>query len=66
MQIDDKNGGSANVVCVDLGHADNVTISAAIDKGVKFSDLIEVACLNADGSCADGFAASNADGNMAC
>ena len=66
MQTDDKNGGSANVEWVDLGHADNATVSAAIENGVKFSDLFDVADLNADGSCAEGFTASNADGSMEC
>jgi secreted PhoX family phosphatase len=66
VQTSADNGGAATVEWIDLGHADDATVQAGIDKGVKFSDLFEVAEFNADGSCPEGFSASNADGYKEC
>lgn len=65
-QTSADNGGAATVEWIDLGHADDASVQAGIDKGVKFSDLFDVAEFNADGSCPEGFTGSNADGNMEC
>lgn len=66
VQTSDEGVGAANLEWIDLGHADDATIQAAIEKGVKFSDLFETADLNEDGSCAEGFASSNAEGRAEC
>ncbi|MGV8988086.1 MAG: PhoX family protein [Cypionkella sp.] len=66
VQTSAENGGEAKVEWIDLGHADDASVQAGIAKGVKFSDLFEVGAFNADGSCPEGFAASNADGNLEC
>jgi uncharacterized protein len=66
VQTSDENGGAANLEWVDLGHADQATVQAALEKGVKFSDMFEVAEYNADGSCPEGFASSNAEGRAEC
>lgn len=66
VQTSADNGGAATVQWIDLGHADDATIKAAIDKGTKFADLFEAADLNADGSCPEGFLASNAEGRLEC
>jgi secreted PhoX family phosphatase len=36
------NGGKANLTWIRLGHATNAEIKAAVDAGVKFSDLFDV------------------------
>ncbi|MBC7735734.1 MAG: DUF839 domain-containing protein [Candidatus Saccharibacteria bacterium] len=66
VQTSAENGGTAKVEWIDLGHADNASVQAGIDKGLKFSDLFDVADFNADGSCPEGFTGSNADGNLEC
>jgi secreted PhoX family phosphatase len=66
VQTSADNGGAATVEWIDLGHADDASVQAGIDKGVKFSDLFDVAEFNADGSCPEGFTGSNADGNKEC
>lgn len=66
MQTSAENGGSADLEWVDLGHASDDEIHAAIEKAPKFSDLFEVAELAEDGSCPDGFAPSNAEGVLQC
>lgn len=66
VQTSDEGAGAANLEWVDLGHADDKTIAEALAKGVKFSDMFEVAEFNADGSCPEGFAASNAEGRAEC
>lgn len=65
-QTSAENGGAATVKWIDLGHADDASVQAGIDKGVKFSDLFDVAEFNADGTCPEGFSGTNADGNMEC
>lgn len=66
VQTSDANGGAATLEWVDLGHADQATVQAALEKGVKFSDMFDVADYNADGSCPEGFASSNAEGRAEC
>jgi uncharacterized protein len=66
VQTSDEGAGAANLEWVDLGHADDKTIAEALAKGVKFSDMFEVAEFNADGSCPEGFASSNAEGRAEC
>jgi uncharacterized protein len=62
-QTSDQNGGAADIEWVDLGHSDDATILAAIDKGTRFSDLFETAEYNADGRCPEGFLSSTAVGS---
>ena len=66
VQTSADNGGSANIEWVDLGHGDNATVAAAIDKGTKFSDLFETADIADDGKCPEGFKSSNAEGRAEC
>lgn len=66
VQTSDEGVGAANIEWVDMGHADDATIQAAIEKGTKFSDLFETADLAEDGSCPEGFASSNAEGAAEC
>jgi len=66
VQTSADNGGAANLEWVNLGHSDDATVAAALASGVKFSDLFEVAEFNADGSCPEGFASSNAEGRAEC
>lgn len=66
VQTSAEDGGAATVQWIDLGHADNATIRAAIDKGTKFADIFETADLNADGTCPEGFLSSTAEGRLEC
>ena len=66
VQTSAENGGAAKVERIDLGHADDASVQAGIDKGLKFHDMFDVAEFNADGSCPEGFTGSNADGNLEC
>jgi uncharacterized protein len=66
VQTSADNGGAATLEWIDLGHADDATIAAAIEKGTKFSDMFETADLNADGTCPEGFLSSNAEGRLEC
>ncbi len=66
VQTADQNGGAADIEWVDLGHGDDVTILAAINKGTRFSDIFDTADFNADGSCPEGFLSSNAEGRAEC
>lgn len=65
-QTSDEGVGSAEIDWINLGHADDATIQAAIEKGVQFSDMFETADLAEDGSCPEGFSASNAEGAAEC
>jgi secreted PhoX family phosphatase len=42
-QTDGKNFGSAKISWIKLGHATDAEIKAIVDKGIKFSDIWEVA-----------------------
>lgn len=66
VQTSADNGGAADVQWIDLGHSDAATVQAALDKGVTFADLFDVAEFNADGTCPEGFSASNAGGRLEC
>ena len=66
LQTSDQNGGAASVEWIDLGHADDATVRAALTKGTKFSDLFETAESNAKGTCPEGFLSSNAAGRAEC
>ena len=41
MQRDDKNGGTAYLAWVNLGHANNSEMQNALDKKLKFSDIFD-------------------------
>lgn len=66
VQTSADNGGAATLEWIDLGHATDAQIAEMIAKKPKFSDIFEVAELGADGSCADGFAPSNAEAVQQC
>ncbi len=66
VQTSADNGGAAMIEWIGLGHADDATVRAAIDKGVRFSDLFDTADLNAGGTCPEGFLSSNAEGRLEC
>ncbi|MCX8508786.1 MAG: DUF839 domain-containing protein, partial [Rhodobacteraceae bacterium] len=65
-QTSADKGGAAALGWVDLGHADDAAIKAAIDKGTRFADIFDTADFNADGSCPEGFSAANAEGRLEC
>ncbi|MET3287477.1 UNVERIFIED_CONTAM: secreted PhoX family phosphatase [Brevibacillus sp. OAP136] len=48
-QTDDKDGGSANLKWIQLGHATDEEIKEYIDKGIKFSDIFEISDKDAEG-----------------
>ena len=66
VQTSDAGAGAANLEWVDLGHADNASVQALIENGTKFSDIFETADIADDGSCGEGFMASNAEGRAEC
>ncbi len=43
MQTDGENFGSAKLTWIKLGHGSNAEIKAMVDKGIKFSDIWDVA-----------------------
>lgn len=66
VQTSDEGAGTADIEWIDLGHADDATIGAAINAGTTFADLFDVAEMGADGTCPDGFLGSNAAGRAEC
>jgi secreted PhoX family phosphatase len=60
------SGGSALLSWINLGHADNETIQAAIEGGTTFSDIFEVADPNEDQTCPDGFTSVNTTDGHEC
>ncbi|NLK66853.1 MAG: DUF839 domain-containing protein [Campylobacteraceae bacterium] len=64
-QTDDKNGGSADLEWISLGHATNAEIEKAINDGIKFADMFETAEFK-DDTCPAGFTPTkaNADSNQ--
>ncbi|WP_172327916.1 PhoX family phosphatase [Mangrovicoccus sp. HB161399] len=66
VQTSAEGAGAADLDWVDLGHADDASIQAAIEKGTKFSDIFETAEFNAGGTCPEGFLSSNAEGAAEC
>ncbi|MCC0030274.1 MAG: DUF839 domain-containing protein [Brucellaceae bacterium] len=65
-QTSDEGAGAADLEWVDLGHADDASVQKLIEAGTKFSDIFETADMADDGSCGDGFMASNAEGRAEC
>ena len=65
-QTSGEGGGAADMAWVDLGHADDASVQTLIEAGTKFSDIFEVGDMNDDGTCADGFTSSNAEGRSEC
>ncbi|WCN38898.1 PhoX family protein [Aneurinibacillus uraniidurans] len=43
IQTSEKNGGTANLQWIQLGHAADQEVKQYIDKGIKFSDIFETA-----------------------
>lgn len=66
VQTSDVGAGAANIEWIDLGHADDASVQAAIEAGTTFADLFDVQDVAADGSCAAGFHGSNAEGRAEC
>jgi secreted PhoX family phosphatase len=66
VQTSDAGVGAANLEWVDLGHADDASVQKLIEAGTTFSDIFETADIADDGSCAEGFLASNAEGRAEC
>ncbi|WP_026381246.1 PhoX family protein [Afifella pfennigii] len=65
-QTSGEGAGKADLSWVDLGHSDTAAVAKALADGVTFSDLFEVADIADDGSCAEGFSPSNAEGRAEC
>lgn len=65
-QTSAEGAGAANISWVDLGHASDADLVAALKFGVKFSDIFDVAKFKDDGSCPEGFMSSNAEGRAEC
>lgn len=65
-QTSAENGGAADLSWVDLGHGDDASVRKFIDEGISFSDIFETADMADDGTCGDGFMASNAEGRSEC
>ncbi|WP_295530601.1 alkaline phosphatase PhoX [uncultured Thioclava sp.] len=65
-QTSDQDGGAADLEWVDLGHADDASVQKAIESGIQFSDIFETAEIGDDGTCPEGFSATNAKGNAEC
>ncbi|WP_096785893.1 PhoX family phosphatase [Rhodobacter sp. CZR27] len=66
VQTSDEGAGAATLEWIDLGHADDATIRAAIEKGVQFPDIFETADMAEDGTCPEGFLSSNAEDRAEC
>ncbi|PTW51410.1 PhoX family protein [Rhodovulum kholense] len=66
VQTSDDGAGAADLEWIDLGHADDASIQAAIEADTKFSDIFETAPMADDGSCPDGFLSSNAEDRAEC
>ncbi|KGB81511.1 hypothetical protein JT55_12805 [Rhodovulum sp. NI22] len=65
-QTSDEGAGAADLEWIELGHADDAAIQAEIEAGTTFADLFETADIAGDGSCAEGFLPSNAEGRAEC
>lgn len=66
VQTSAENGGAATLEWVDMGHATDAEVAAVIAAKPKFSDIFEAADLGEGGTCAEGFAPSNAEGVLQC
>jgi hypothetical protein len=58
-QTSAEQGGSANLDWIDLGHASESEIAAAIGKKLRFDDLFDRTKLPQDGRCSEGHTAIN-------
>ncbi|MEJ2454395.1 MAG: DUF839 domain-containing protein [Candidatus Thiodiazotropha sp.] len=58
-QTDTGGGGRAELDWIDLGHAEEAEIAAAIAKRTRFDDLFERSALDEDGRCTSGYTAVN-------
>jgi secreted PhoX family phosphatase len=58
-QTSNKQGGSATLHWIDLGHAEEAEIAAAIAKKVRFEDLFHRTPLSAGAQCESGYTAIN-------
>lgn len=65
-QTSDENDGAATISWVDLGHADDTTIKAAVDAKVAFRDMFDTADITSDGTCPAGFTPIKADKEPEC
>lgn len=59
-QTDNQNGGSVKLEWISLGNANDNEIKKEIDKGIKFSDIFDMAEFK-DDICPDGFTATKAN-----
>lgn len=66
VQTSAEGAGAANIEWIDLGHATDKEIGLALTLDVSFSQIFEKALFNKDGSCPEGFSASNAEGRSEC
>lgn len=65
-QTGTKNGGSADLDWISLGHATFDEIRADIDGGIAFDDIFETAEIADDGTCEAGFTAINTSDGAEC
>ncbi|MCB1486125.1 MAG: DUF839 domain-containing protein, partial [Bauldia sp.] len=65
-QTSADDAGAADLTWVNLGHADDASVTEGIARGVTFTDLFETAEMGEDGSCPAGFLSSNAEGRIEC
>ena len=66
IQTSAEGAGAATLAWVDLGHADDASVRAAVEAGVGFDDLFDTAAMAEDGTCPAGFLASNAETRAEC
>ena len=59
---DGVEGGTANLTWINLGHADDASVQAAVDAKINFSDIMTVTTPAADGSCVTGKAINTSAG----
>lgn len=65
-QLNDGNGGSANISWINLGHATDAEIRQDINNNINFSDIFETAKVNSDKSCPTGFTSINTTSGHEC
>ncbi|MCB1383268.1 MAG: DUF839 domain-containing protein [Notoacmeibacter sp.] len=65
-QTSNEGAGEAEMSWIDLGHGDDASVAKLIEGGVTFSQIFETGDMADDGSCAQGFMASNAEGRAEC
>jgi secreted PhoX family phosphatase len=65
IQTGTENGGSADLTWIDLGHATQSQVQAAVTDTV-FSDIFDTSDPNTDGTCASGFTSVNTTDGLEC